>query len=111
MAVNDPSSPAFPTLETIKSQLDQWRETRVKSNRIPQYLWDAMRILTKKYICSQIASKLKINPHRLRIKMEQQVSPLSKTNFIEVPRFPSSFAHPSFPGQNPVSPYAGATLE
>lgn len=101
------------TLETVKNQLERWRETRVKGNRIPQPLWDAIRSLTKQYTYSQIASELKINPHHLQAKMEQQsqhVSPLSKSNFIEVPLFPSSFSHASSPAQKPPFHTGGGTF-
>ncbi|MCE3239375.1 MAG: hypothetical protein K0R24_2356 [Gammaproteobacteria bacterium] len=59
-----PSNPL--SLEAIKVQLDHWRQTRVKGNRMPKHLWNALVDLTKQYTCNQIASELKINPYRLR---------------------------------------------
>lgn len=120
MSFNELHSSHPLTLETVKCQLDHWRATRVKGNKIPEHLWDALQKLTKHYSYRQIASELKINPHRLRAKIEkeqphQQTSPLPKSNFIEVPLnpLPFPFAHPPSlePGAFDPHGYAGGILE
>jgi hypothetical protein len=75
------------TLESVKSQLAHWRATRVKGNRIPSSLWDAVKNLAKLHDYNQIASELKINPSRLRKKIESshQDSSLSASpHFVEI---------------------------
>jgi hypothetical protein len=101
------------TLETVKAQLDRWRATRVKGNRMPKHLWEAVSGLTKQYAYSLIASELKINPHRLRAKIEKQsrqASSLSKIDFIEIPLSPltSPFAHPPSSKPNTFDSHAHA---
>lgn len=72
MTFNESPQPDTLTLEAVKIQLDRWRATRVKGSRIPKHLWEAIKTLTKQHTCSQIASELKMNPHRLQAKMEEQ---------------------------------------
>lgn len=94
------------TLEAVKVQLDHWRETRVKGDRMPKYLWNALAGLTKQYSCSQIASELKINPYRLRDKMAKQSkqASLSATEFVEVSLTP--FANPLSAEQKTFYPHS-----
>jgi hypothetical protein len=114
VTLNRLSSSNSLTLEAVKVQFDHWRETRVKGNKIPKYLWDALINLTNQYSYKQIASELKINPYRLRSKIEkqsQQVPSLEKPDFVEIPLF-------SFPNSSPLEPrtfcphsYAQGTIE
>ena len=78
MTLNQLSSSNSLTLEAVKVQLDRWRETRVKGNRIPKYLWDALVDLTKQYSYSKIASELKINPYQFQ---EEATSNLTINGF------------------------------
>ena len=101
-----PSSEPIP-LKNAKTQFAQWRETRVKGERIPNALWETAFLLTKKYGYRKIASELDLNPHRLRAKMEkqsQQISSVEKSNFVEVPL--ASLSSPF-----PQSPPGEASLE
>jgi len=86
MTANESTLSSNPTLESVKSQFDQWRATRVKGNRIPSSLWDAARYLTKSYNYKQIASELKLNPNRLRKKIgpsHQDPSHPASSHFIK----------------------------
>lgn len=89
------SSPKSLTLESVKSQLAQWRASHGKGNRIPISLWNAVRELTKSYDYHQIASELKINPNRLRKKIGPSLS--ASSHFIKVPLPPLSSAPPETP--------------
>ena len=77
---------------------------------------EAIKALTKQHTYNQIASELKINPHRLQAKMEEQYQQDSflKTNFIEVPLLPplaSSFVRPHSPEQQTFQSHTQGTLE
>lgn len=88
------------TLESVKEKLTHWRATSVKGNRIPKPLWEAVRRLTKQYDYNQIASELKLNPHRLKAKIEKKSkdpSFSSTPDFIEFPLPPLSSPSPLQP--------------
>jgi hypothetical protein len=115
MTFNESLQPDAPTLEAVKIQLDRWRATKGKGSRTPKHLWEAIKTLTKHHTYSQISSQLKINPHRLQAKMEEQYQQdaFLKTDFIEVPLLPplaSSLTHPHPPEQQPFQSHRG-TLE
>jgi hypothetical protein len=103
MTFNEFPSSATPlTLESVKAKFTHWRATRVKGNRFPKPLWEDVKHLTKLYDYKQIASELKLNPNRLRLKIEKALSKgssfPSKSNFIEFPL-------------PPLSPHVEGTLE
>ncbi len=89
MTSNPFSSPNPPvTLESVKANLNHWRQTRKKGNKIPKHLWDDLLILTRQLGYRQVAAELRINPHRLRQKMESQTPQapsLSTPDFVEFP--------------------------
>lgn len=94
------SAPKSLTLESVKSQLSEWRATHGKGDRIPTSLWNAVRELTKSYSYHQIAFELKISPSRLRKKIgssHQDSSLSASSHFIKV--------------KAPLSPVPSATLE
>jgi hypothetical protein len=116
MTINPLPSSNPITLEAVKIQFDHWRATRAKGSKMPKHLWEALAALTRQHTYGQLASELKINPHRLRSKLEkqsQQASPLSKSDFVEVPlapfpAFPSPCSGPE--GYYPY-PHAQGTFE
>lgn len=85
----DPLSPANPvTLESVKANLAQWRQTRTKGKRIPKHLWDDLATLAKQLDCRHIAAELRINPNRLQEVVEKQsrkAAPLPTHDFVEFP--------------------------
>lgn len=88
MTLNPLSSQHPITLESIKGQLDHWRQTRTKGNRVPKHLWDDAVTLAKHLDYKQIATELRISPHRLRQKIESQTlqtPSLSTPDFVEFP--------------------------
>lgn len=110
-----PESEPIP-LKNAKTQFAQWRETRVKGERIPNALWEAVFLLTKKYGYRKIASELDLNLHRLRAKMEkqsQQISSVEKADFVEVPLPSLSSPFPQSPPgeQKAFIPCGSASLE
>lgn len=117
MTFNELHSPNPLTLESVKTQLDHWRTTRVKGARIPKHLWEALKSLTKHYSYSQIASELKINSHRLRAKIEdeqsKQTDSPSSNNFIELPlsHLAPPLPHPPSPWQKTSQSHAQGILE
>jgi hypothetical protein len=98
MPINN-SPPLSLTLDDVKAQLDQWRQTRIKGQRIPKHLWQAITDLTKHHSYRQIASHLKINSYSLKIKLQGLYQPVSepeknKPGFVEIPLFSVA---PEFP--------------
>lgn len=68
------------TLDDVKSHFEHWRSTRAKQReKIPQYLWDEVKILIDHYSLADIASVLRMNTGQ--IKHNLKIKP--KINFIE----------------------------
>jgi hypothetical protein len=113
MTFNEFPSSTPLTLNAVKIQFDHWRATRVKGSKTPKYLWEAVRSLTKHHTYSQIATELKINPHRLQAKIQEHCPQDSKTDFIEVPLLPLSSPHliPPLQEQQTFQPHALGILE
>eukprot|EP01099_Mayorella_cantabrigiensis_P003765 TRINITY_DN2833_c0_g2_i1.p2 TRINITY_DN2833_c0_g2~~TRINITY_DN2833_c0_g2_i1.p2 ORF type:complete len:148 (+),score=19.18 TRINITY_DN2833_c0_g2_i1:211-654(+) len=85
--INDPAEPS--TLEAVKALFDQWRTTRPKRCKIPEYLWNEVRNLSKQYSYSQIASQLQISYQQLFSHLEEQgqedprdIPVLSQSHFV-----------------------------
>ena len=85
--INDPAEPS--TLDAVKALFDQWRTTRPKRCKIPEYLWNEVRNLSKQYSYSQIASQLQISYQQLFSHLDEQgqedpkdIPVLSQSHFV-----------------------------
>ncbi len=68
ISANNPSETT--TLEAVKSLFDRWRRGRSTRSRIPEYLWEEVRQLTKQYTYKQITSELRITYQQLLPHLE-----------------------------------------
>lgn len=105
------------SLKEVKTQFVQWRAIRVKGNRIPHALWEAVKHLATRHSLNQIAHELGLNLQHLRTKLktdiEERGSPLPATSdFIRVslPPVSSSIPQPPSLEQKILFPHIG-TLE
>lgn len=85
------------TLESVKEKFAHWRASRSKGNRMPKPLWESVKDLIKQYDYNHIASELKLNPHRLKAKIEKEF--LKDSSSPSVP----DFIELSFPLLSPPS--------
>ena len=67
-------------LSDVKSHFDHWRATRTKRGKIPEYLWEKVKLLIDKYSLTVITETLGINTNQLRENVEVK----SKINFVEI---------------------------
>lgn len=91
-SANNPSETTT-TLETAKSLFDRWRRARLttRGGKIPEYLWEEVRRLTKQYTYRQITSELRISYQQLLSHLEPDFpedsdvsSPVSSSPFVNV---------------------------
>jgi hypothetical protein len=82
---------ALPSLEAIRCQFKEWRETRRnRRERIPEELWSAAVELRKQYPVNQISRALRLNFTDLKKRILEQDTHFSKReklssdNFIEL---------------------------
>jgi hypothetical protein len=69
------------SLDEVKSHFEHWRMTRSKQReRIPEYLWNEVKILIDHYPMQDITQALRINTSQ--IKDNLKIS--TKINFVEV---------------------------
>jgi hypothetical protein len=69
------------TLDEVKSHFEQWRASRSKlRERIPQYLWNEVKVIIDDYPLSDITRVLRITTYQ--IKDNLKINP--KINFTEV---------------------------
>lgn len=84
MAFEELSLPSeLSALESVKEKFAHWRASRSKGNRMPKPLWESVKDLIKQYDYNHIASELKLNPHRLRTKIEKEF--LKDSSFKDLP--------------------------
>ncbi len=67
-------------LDEAKSHSDHWRLTRTKRGKIPEYLWEKVKPLIKRYHLTAITRALNINSNQIRehLKIDENI------NFVEV---------------------------
>ena len=54
------------TLSSVKEAFAHWRTTRLKQGKIPDYLWEQVRVLLNDYPLGKICSALSISPVQIR---------------------------------------------
>jgi len=91
--IPQPESP--PTLEQVREQFKDWRQSREKRSAIPDALWQAAIHLCQDYSISKISSTLRLN-HAV---IKQRVQACGLTNHpepsIPVPSFIELDVNPS----------------
>ncbi len=56
-------------LERVKDQFKRWRESRVRGERIPAYLWSAAQSLLTEYDVEYVAESLNLDVDRLKKRL------------------------------------------
>lgn len=102
------------TIEQVKEQFFNWRQTRPKPNRIPAFLWDAVHHLIKEqgYTFGQISTQLRISHKQLLLNIGPQPT-RSKTlsqpsHFVKVEPTPLPFFSSQAPSLEQNSSYTGS---
>lgn len=72
---------AVDTLESVKAAFAHWRETRTSQGKIPDYLWEQVKVLLGTYPLSKICSTLKVS--HIQIK-ENITDVVNRFQFVEV---------------------------
>jgi len=68
------------SLDEVKSHFEHWRMTRSKQReRIPEYLWDEVKILIDHYSLQDITQALRINTGQIKDNLKIA----TKINFVE----------------------------
>ena len=69
------------SLDEVKSHFEHWRMTRSKQReRIPEYLWNEVKILIDHYPMQDITQALRINTSQIKDNLKIA----TKINFVEV---------------------------
>ena len=66
-------------LNDVKSHFDHWRATRTKRGKIPEYLWDKVKLLIGRYSLTVITETLSINTSQMR----EHLNLNNEVNFVE----------------------------
>lgn len=75
------------SLEEVKSYFEHWRATKIKKReKIPQHLWDKVKLLIDRYSLVQIAQSLRLNTAQIKYNLKIQ----PQVNFAEVKLEPST---------------------
>lgn len=74
-------------IEPVRSQLEAWRRTRKRGERIPEDLWQAMGELARVFGVGHVARVLGVGYHALkeRARGPGQPAKLSDAVFVELP--------------------------
>ena len=67
-------------LSDVKSHFEHWRATRIRRGKIPDYLWDKVKLLIGRYSLTTITEALGINTSQMR----EHIDLGGKVNFVEV---------------------------
>jgi hypothetical protein len=67
-------------LDDVKSHFDHWRATRTKRGKIPDYLWDKVKLLIGRYSLTIITETLSLNTNQIRDHLDL----CDAVNFVEV---------------------------
>ena len=90
-------------LERVKDQFKHWRESRVRGERIPAYLWSAAQSLLTEYGAQHVAESLNLDAERLKKRLPPGVSAVQAnkgmTHFVELTVAPT-LSRPSTPIQH-----------
>jgi hypothetical protein len=61
------------SLEDVKSHFENWRATKIKKReKIPQHLWDKVKLLIDRYTLVNIAQVLRLNTYQIRSNLKIQ---------------------------------------
>ncbi|KTD02445.1 hypothetical protein [Fluoribacter gormanii] len=72
---------AVDKLESVKEAFEHWRKTRTSQGKIPDYLWEQVKVLLGTYPLSKICSTLKIS----HVQIKENISEVSNEfQFVEV---------------------------
>jgi len=74
-------------IEPVRSQLEAWRRSRKKGERIPEHLWDAMGELARVFGVGRVSGALGVGYHALkeRARGPGQPGAASQAVFVELP--------------------------
>lgn len=90
-------------LERVKDQFKRWRESRVRGERIPAYLWSAAQSLLTEYDVEHVAESLNLDVDRLKKRLPPGVNAVQAskgtTQFVELTVSPT-LSRPSNPNQH-----------
>src|SRR5665811_2114920 len=67
-------------LDDVKSHFAHWRTTRTKRGKIPDYLWDKVKLLIGRYSLTVITQTLSLNTYQIRDHLDI----CDTVNFVEV---------------------------
>lgn len=62
------------TLEFVKSNFDHWRETRKCRSKVPDELWEYVKLLYPQYRITKLCTTLKLSPKDFKLKLMSPVS-------------------------------------
>jgi hypothetical protein len=81
------------SLDDVKAHFEHWRSTRTKQReKIPQYLWDEVKILLDRYLLSDITTALRVNTSQIKYNLKIN----TKINFAEAHIDISNSPHQSY---------------
>ncbi len=74
-------------MEPVRSQLEAWRGTRKKGERIPEHLWQAMGELARDLGVGRVAEVLGVGYHALKERAVGPGRPVEASDavFVELP--------------------------
>ena len=72
---------AVDKLESVKAAFSHWRETRTSQGKIPDYLWEQVKVLLGTYPLSKFCATLKVS--HVQIK-ENITDVVDRFQFVEV---------------------------
>jgi len=73
-------------LESVKFAFENWRKTRKKQGKVPDYLWKQVRSLTDNYSLTKICTTLKVSHHQIK---ENLFNDDNAIDFVEIDSIPS----------------------
>lgn len=68
-------------LESVKFAFENWRKTRKKQGKVPDYLWKQVRSLTNNYSLTKICTTLKVSHHQIK---ENLFNDDNAIDFVEI---------------------------
>lgn len=87
--MNTESQPFSSSVEPVRGQLDAWRQSRNRGERIPESLWQAAAELARAFGVGRVARALGVGYHPLKERAQSSPKPSRSTEkaaaFIELP--------------------------
>lgn len=85
--MNSKSEGLVSKIEAVRSELEAWRRTRKKGERIPEHFWQAMGELARGFGVGRVARVLGVGYHALKERTRGPGEPAESSHpvFVELP--------------------------